>query len=126
MVLADPATLRTLPPRDVTQGWAEAIKHAMIADEDYLRFFEEKADAILRLEREVTVEAIRRSVVIKARVVSEDEREEGTQLLPQHGHTLAHHRSPPPATRAPPRRSDGIGMMAAARMSDDEPRAGRL
>jgi 3-dehydroquinate synthetase len=67
MVLADPATLRTLPPRDVHQGWAEAIKHAMIADEEYLRFFEDNADAILKLERDVTVEAIRRSVVIKAR-----------------------------------------------------------
>ncbi len=120
MVIADPATLRTLPPRDVHQGWAEAIKHAMIADEDYLRFFEGNADAILKLERDVTVEAIRRSVVIKARVVSEDEREEkGIRSFLNYGHTLAHAiESTTRYTRFRHGEADGIGMMAAARMSE--------
>jgi len=120
MVVADPAVLRTLPPRDVRQGWAEAIKHAMIADEDYLRFFEENADAILRLEREATVEAIRRSVVIKARIVSEDEREEkGIRSFLNYGHTLAHAiESTTGYTRFRHGEADGIGMMAAARMSE--------
>ena len=120
IVLADPATLRTLPPRDVHQGWAEAIKHALIADEAYLRFFEENADAILKLEREVTVEAIRRSVVIKARVVSEDEREEkGIRSFLNYGHTLAHAvESTTGYTRFRHGEADAIGMMAAARMSE--------
>lgn len=120
MVLADPATLRTLPPRDVHQGWAEAIKHAMIADEGYLRFFEDNSDAILKLERDVTVEAIRRSVVIKARIVSEDEREEkGIRSFLNYGHTLAHAiESTTGYTRFRHGEADGIGMMAAARMSE--------
>ncbi len=120
MVLADPAILRTLPPRDVHQGWAEAIKHAMIADEDYLRFFEENADAILKLKRDVTVEAIRRSVVIKARVVSEDEREDkGIRSFLNYGHTLAHAiEATTGYTRFRHGEADGIGMMAAARMSE--------
>jgi 3-dehydroquinate synthase len=120
MVIADPATLRTLSPRDVHQGWAEAIKHAMIADEDYLRFFEDNADAILKLEREVTVEALRRSAVIKARVVTDDEREEkGVRSFLNYGHTLAHAiESTTGYTRFRHGEADGIGMMAAARMSE--------
>lgn len=120
MVLADPATLRTLPPRDVHQGWAEAIKHAMIADESYLRFFEDNADAILKLERDVTVEAIRRSALIKARIVGEDEREEkGIRSFLNYGHTLAHAiESTTGYTRFRHGEADGIGMMAAARMSE--------
>lgn len=120
MVVADPATLRTLPPRDVRQGWAEAIKHAMIADEDYLRFFEDNADGIFKLERDVTVEAVRRSVVIKARIVSEDEREEkGIRSFLNYGHTLAHAiESTTGYTRFRHGEADAIGMMAAARMSE--------
>jgi 3-dehydroquinate synthase len=120
MVLADPAVLRTLPPRDIRQGWAEAIKHAMIADEEYLRFFEENADAILKLQQDVTVEAIRRSVAIKARVVTEDEREEkGIRSFLNYGHTLAHAiESTTGYQRFRHGEADGIGMTAAARMSE--------
>src|SRR3989337_332484 len=32
MVIADVATLRTLPPREYFSGWAEVIKHAFIVD----------------------------------------------------------------------------------------------
>ena len=91
MVIADVATLRTLPPREYFSGWAEVIKHAFIADDALLAFLEENAEAILKLDREVTTEAIRRSVAIKARVVSEDEREEtGVRTTLNYGHTLAH------------------------------------
>lgn len=91
LVIADVATLRTLPPREYFSGWAEVIKHAFIADEALLAFLEEDAQTILRLDREVTTDAIRRSVAIKARVVSEDEREEsGLRTTLNYGHTLAH------------------------------------
>ncbi len=43
MVLADVATLRTLPPREYFSGWAEVIKHGFIADETLLGFLEENA-----------------------------------------------------------------------------------
>jgi 3-dehydroquinate synthetase len=118
MVLADPAVLRTIPPRELS-GWAEAIKHALIADEDYLQFFEENADAVLKLEPELTTEAIRRSVAIKAAVVSEDERETtGKRSTLNYGHTLAHAiESTTGYTRFRHGEADGIGMTAAAAMS---------
>jgi 3-dehydroquinate synthase len=118
MVLADPAVLRTLPPRELS-GWAEAIKHAFIADEDYLRFFEDNADAILKLEPDRTAEAIRRSVVIKAEVVSDDERETtGRRAFLNYGHTLAHAiESTTAYRRFRHGEADGIGMAAAAAIS---------
>jgi 3-dehydroquinate synthase len=115
MVVADPAVLRTLQPRELS-GWAEAIKHALIADEGYLRFFEENAEKIMKLDPELTTEAIRRSAVIKARVVSEDEREtKGIRTLLNYGHTLAHAiESTTGYTRFRHGEADGIGMVAAA------------
>lgn len=90
-VLMDPATLRTLPPPELYSGWAEVIKHAFIADADLLAFLEDNAERILALDPEGTTEAIRRSVAIKAAVVSEDEREEtGLRTTLNYGHTLAH------------------------------------
>jgi shikimate kinase/3-dehydroquinate synthase len=90
-VLADVSTLRSLPPRELTSGWAELIKHALILDPDLLAFLEEGADAILRLEPEPTTEAIRRSVAVKAAVVTEDEREEtARRTVLNYGHTVAH------------------------------------
>ncbi|MEE8370143.1 MAG: 3-dehydroquinate synthase [Dehalococcoidia bacterium] len=91
LVVADVSALRSLPPRELTSGWAELIKHALILEPDLLAFLEEHADAALRLEPEPTTEAIRRSVAIKAAVVSEDEREEtGRRTILNYGHTVAH------------------------------------
>jgi 3-dehydroquinate synthase len=117
MVVADPAVLRTLQPRELS-GWAEAIKHALIADEGYLTFFEENAEKVMKLDPDLTTEAIRRSAVIKARVASEDEREtKGVRTLLNYGHTLAHAiESTTGYTRYRHGEADGIGMVAAAAM----------
>jgi shikimate kinase/3-dehydroquinate synthase len=118
MVIADPAVLRTLPAREHS-GWAEAIKHAMIADEEYLRFFEEKAEAVMKLERDAMTEAISRSVAIKAGVVSADEKEtSGLRTTLNYGHTLAHAiESTTGYQRFRHGEADAIGMMAAAEIS---------
>ena len=91
LVLADVSTLQSLPPRELTAGWAEVIKHALIMDEELLRLLEENADAIVRLEPTVTTEVISRSIALKAAVVSEDEREEtGRRTILNYGHTIGH------------------------------------
>ncbi len=118
-VLIDPATLRTLPPRELHSGWAEVIKHGLIADEGLLTFLEENADQILALDRESTTEAIRRSVAIKAHVVSQDEREEtGLRVTLNYGHTLAHAiETATGYTRFLHGEAVAIGMTAAAKIS---------
>ncbi|MBI1884884.1 MAG: 3-dehydroquinate synthase [Chloroflexi bacterium] len=91
LVLADVSTLKSLPPRERAAGWAEVIKHAFIADEELLALLETRADGVLALEPEVTTEVIRRSIAVKASVVSEDEREEtGRRMVLNYGHTVGH------------------------------------
>ncbi len=90
-VIADVQTLSTLPERALTSGWAEAIKHALILDEALLQVFEENVDAIKALEPDAASDALRRSVGIKAEVVSRDEKEMlGVRALLNYGHTTAH------------------------------------
>jgi 3-dehydroquinate synthase len=119
LVLADPATLRTLPPRELHSGCAEVIKHAFIADIGLIAFLEENADGILKLDPEPATEAIRRSAQIKAEVVSQDEREEtGLRATLNYGHTLAHAiESATGYMRFLHGEAVAIGMTAAASMS---------
>ncbi len=90
LVLSDLRTLKTLPPRELVSGWAEVIKHAMILDPDLLQLLQGHSEELLRLEPELTAEAIRCSASIKAKVVSEDERETGLRTLLNYGHTIGH------------------------------------
>ncbi|MGQ9572332.1 MAG: 3-dehydroquinate synthase [Dehalococcoidia bacterium] len=91
LVVVDVSTLQSLPPRELTAGWAELIKHALIMDEHLLRLLEENADAIVSLEPALTTEVISRSIALKAAVVSEDEREEtGRRTILNYGHTIGH------------------------------------
>ena len=90
-VLADVSSLQSLPARELTSGWAEAIKHGLIMDEGLLSTFEDQREPILALEPEIATDVIRRSVAIKANVVSRDERETlGIRILLNYGHTIAH------------------------------------
>ena len=91
LVLSDVSTLRGLPARQMASGWAEAIKHGLILDEDLLADFDRQRDALLALEPRAAAELIRRSVAIKANVVSRDERETlGVRVLLNYGHTIGH------------------------------------
>jgi len=90
LVLADVETLKTLTKRELRSGWAELIKHALIMDEELLRLLEDNANKLLQLESAISTEAIKRSVVLKAGVVSEDEREEGKRMILNYGHTIGH------------------------------------
>lgn len=89
-VVADPATLRTLPERDFKAGMAEAVKHGLIADAAYLDWIEANATALLLRDLEALTHLVRRSVEIKASVVAGDEFEAGPRAMLNAGHTAAH------------------------------------
>ncbi|HEU5303391.1 MAG TPA: 3-dehydroquinate synthase [Gemmatimonadales bacterium] len=89
-VVADPATLATLSDRAYRTGLAEAVKHGLIADQAYFEWMETYADALARREPDPLTRLIRRSVEIKAEVVSADERETGRRAILNAGHTVAH------------------------------------
>jgi shikimate kinase/3-dehydroquinate synthase len=91
LVFADVRALTTMPPRALREGWAEAIKHGLILDRDLFRLFEQRSDDLIALDQELTTEVVKRSIAIKARVVSEDERETmGHRILLNYGHTIGH------------------------------------
>jgi 3-dehydroquinate synthase len=89
-VLADPRALATLPERELRSGMAEAVKHGLIADADYFAWMERDVEALLRRDEASITRLVRRSVEIKAEVVSGDEREAGRRATLNAGHTVAH------------------------------------
>lgn len=92
LVLADPATLLTLPRRELIEGWAEVVKHGVALDAAYFERLERDADDLLALAPEATTAAVAGSVALKGSVVAGDERERegGRRHLLNYGHTLAH------------------------------------
>ena len=118
-VYADVETLATLGKRELAEGWAEAIKHGFILDASLVDVFEEHAEALMNVEPEISTEVIRRSMAIKAEVVSQDERETlGIRILLNYGHTIGHALE---ASTEYGRFLHGegvsVGMMGAARMA---------
>ncbi|MSQ06975.1 MAG: 3-dehydroquinate synthase [Dehalococcoidia bacterium] len=90
-VFADVQTLSTLGRRELAEGWAEAIKHGFILDASLVDLFEEHAEALMKVEPEIATEVIRRSMAIKADIVSQDERETlDIRILLNYGHTIGH------------------------------------
>jgi 3-dehydroquinate synthase len=89
-VLADTATLATLPRRELLAGVAEVIKYGMLGDRAFLDWLEGRLDALLALDAEAVAYAIRRSCEMKAAIVGRDERESGPRALLNLGHTFAH------------------------------------
>lgn len=89
-VVADPLTLRTLDERAFRSGLAEAVKHALVADEGHLAWIDANAAPLLARDVDRLTALIRRSIEIKTVIVESDEREEGRRALLNAGHTLAH------------------------------------
>jgi 3-dehydroquinate synthase len=90
LVLADVATLATLPDRELRSGFAEIAKSAIIEGEGFLAWLEEHVGAFFAGDAEARAEAIARAVAFKAGVVGRDERESGERALLNLGHTFAH------------------------------------
>ncbi len=89
-VVADLATLATLPVREIRAGLAEVIKYGPIADDAFLGWLEGNVDAILERDPQALAWAVRRSCEIKAWVVGQDEREGGLRAILNFGHTFGH------------------------------------
>jgi 3-dehydroquinate synthase len=90
LVLADIATLDTLPDRELKAGLAEVIKYGLIRDPEFFLWLEENIERLLSRDREALAYAIHRSCANKAQVVAADERESGERALLNLGHTFGH------------------------------------
>jgi len=83
MVFIQPKLLETLPERYFMAGYAEMLKHGLIADADYWR----ELRVINRRKLKLQIE---RSVEIKRSITEEDPLEKGTRKKLNFGHTLGH------------------------------------
>jgi 3-dehydroquinate synthase len=129
LVLADVAVLKSLPERETNSGWAEAIKHGLIMDAGLFQDFERRGEAVRSLDPPTTIDIVKRSVAVKADVVTRDEKEKlGLRVLLNYGHTVGHAiEAATGYTRYLHGEAVSIGMTAAARiglevglMSEDE------
>jgi 3-dehydroquinate synthase len=89
-VLADTATLATLPQRELSAGLAEVIKHGAIIDAVFFDWLEQHMPQLMAREDAALAHVIQRSCEIKADVVRQDERESGLRAILNFGHTFGH------------------------------------
>ena len=71
-VIADLATLETLPPHELVAGMAEVVKCGFIADPEILTIVEADRDSAIDPQAPQLAELVRRAVSVKATVVAAD------------------------------------------------------
>ena len=89
-VIIDTNTLATLPDREFHAGLAEVIKYGLIVDADFFQWLESNIDNLLQRNEQALAYAIELSCKSKARVVAEDETEQGIRAILNLGHTFGH------------------------------------
>jgi 3-dehydroquinate synthase len=89
-VIADLDTLKSLPPRELSAGLAEVIKHGAIADAEFFNWIEAHPQELLNCDSNAMSHAVERSCEIKSAVVAADEKESGIRAILNFGHTFGH------------------------------------
>ena len=90
VVLADPDTLRSLPPRQLRSGMAEVVKTGVIGAPDLFDYVESHAAECRRRDAAALEWIVARCAAYKADVVARDEREAGPRMVLNYGHTIGH------------------------------------
>jgi len=94
LVLADVATLATLPAKELISGMAEMVKHGLLADTDLLEKIERgnwpmKTDPLHSSSSEIQT-LVAQAIQVKIAFVQEDPFDEGIRIHLNLGHTFAH------------------------------------
>ena len=90
LVAIDPLVLKTLPRREFRSGLYEVVKYGMIASRALFDRVAHQTKEIFARDPDVLLPAIVEACRIKAKVVSEDERESGLRRILNFGHTVGH------------------------------------
>jgi len=89
-VICDFNLLKTVPQKEILSGFAEIIKHGAIADKNLFGYLEENRDGALALDLAVIEKLVHDSVIIKSKIVNQDEKEKGERRKLNFGHTFGH------------------------------------
>ncbi len=87
-VVIDIDVLTTLPPREMRSGFAEIVKHGLIADAEYFAYVTSRPYDAWSLDE--LLDVVFRSCELKQRVVESDETEQGPRKTLNFGHTVGH------------------------------------
>lgn len=90
MVIYDTNFLHSLPERQVRSGFAEVIKHGLIADPIFLQELMENLSSLNHLNNIQLSNYLKKGIEIKSAFVSKDEKETGIRAYLNFGHTLGH------------------------------------
>ena len=90
LVISDIQFLKTLPKREMICGYAEILKHSLIADKNFYNFLNKNSNKIFKLSSPFIEKAIYKSCKIKKNVVEKDEKEKDLRKILNFGHTFAH------------------------------------
>ncbi|TQS72837.1 3-dehydroquinate synthase [Rhodobacteraceae bacterium] len=90
LVLADIDVLGTLTARDFRAGYGEVVKYGLLGSLPFFEWLEQNGPLAAAGGRDLRLEAVRRSVQMKADIVARDETEEGERALLNLGHTFGH------------------------------------
>ena len=89
-VICDLDLLKTVPQKEILSGFAEIIKHGAIADKNLFSYLAENRDRALALDLPVIEKLVHDSVIIKSKIVNQDEKEKGERRKLNFGHTFGH------------------------------------
>ena len=90
LVITDINFLKTLPRREIVCGYAEILKHSLIANKKFFLFLNKNAFKILNLKSPFIEKSIYQSCSIKKKIVEKDEKETKLRKILNFGHTFAH------------------------------------
>lgn len=116
-VLADTAMLRTLPRRETVSGLCEVIKNSLAIRPAMTGSLLARLRPDARYDDEAMRTFIAESVLAKAQVTADDERECRAGLVLEYGHTAGHALEHTGAGRLSHGEAVGLGMVVAAEVS---------
>ncbi|USG62112.1 3-dehydroquinate synthase [Sneathiella marina] len=90
LVLADVGLLSSLPKRELLAGYAEVVKYGLLGDFEFFSWLEVNGPAVIEGDIAARIRAVEKSVLAKANIVAQDEREGGVRALLNLGHTFGH------------------------------------
>ncbi|MBT6343725.1 MAG: 3-dehydroquinate synthase [Tateyamaria sp.] len=90
LVLADSSVLQTLSSRDFLAGYGEVMKYGLLGDADFWSWLEVNASAMVDGDMTLRIAAVKKSVQMKADIITHDETEQGDRALLNLGHTFCH------------------------------------
>ena len=80
----------SLTARDFLAGYGEVVKYGLLGDAGFFEWLEDHGSALAAGDMAARIEAVKRSVQMKADIVLRDEKEHGDRALLNLGHTFGH------------------------------------